>query len=176
MRALLLDRDGVINHDSPRFVRSAAEWRPLPGALPAIVRAQRAGFRVIVISNQSGLARGLFGIRELNAIHRRLQDELGRLGGRIVAFFFCPHGPSDDCDCRKPRDGLLRGVAAYLGLDLAQTPFIGDRVSDVLAAQRAGARPLRVRTGLEPPDASALTALGPVAVYDDLAAAIDSLL
>ncbi|MEQ8231970.1 MAG: D-glycero-beta-D-manno-heptose 1,7-bisphosphate 7-phosphatase [Gammaproteobacteria bacterium] len=176
MRALLLDRDGVINHDSPDFIRSVEDFLPLPGALDAIVRAERAGFRVIVVSNQSGLARGLLGMRELNAIHRRLQDELERMGARIEAFFFCPHGPDDGCDCRKPAGGLLRTLAVRLGIDLAATPFVGDRVTDAAAARSVGARPLLVRTGLAPLDPAALAALGAIETFDDLGAAVDALL
>lgn len=176
MRTLLLDRDGVINQDSPDFIRTPGEFRPLPGALEAVVRAQRAGYRVIIVSNQSGLARGLFAMRDLNAIHRRLQDELERLGGRVEAFFFCPHGPDEGCDCRKPAGGLLRALASRLGVELGNVPFIGDRISDACAAQSVGARPLLVRTGLQPLGAAALTALGPVEVFDDLPAAVEALL
>ncbi|MEX2482121.1 MAG: HAD-IIIA family hydrolase [Gammaproteobacteria bacterium] len=175
MRTLLLDRDGVINRDSPRFIRSPADWQPLPGSLAAIVRAQQAGFRVIVVSNQSGLARGLLGIRDLHAIHRRLQNDLERLGGGIEAFFFCPHAPADDCLCRKPRGGLLRAIAERLAIGLDGLPFIGDRPSDALAARSVGARPLLVRTGLEPLHGAALEGLGAVEIFDDLSAAIDAL-
>lgn len=170
MRTLLLDRDGVINHDSRDFIRSPADWRPLPGSLEAIARARRAGYRVVVVSNQSGIARGLLGVADLNAIHRTLQQELERRGGRIDAFFFCPHGPDDGCDCRKPGPGLLLALAERLGINLAGAPFIGDRASDADAARSVGARPLLVRSGLDP-----LPADADVEVYDDLAAAIDAL-
>jgi len=176
MRSLLLDRDGVINRDSPEFIRRADDWQALPGSLAAIARAQRAGFRIIVVSNQSGLARGLLDMTALNAIHRRLGEELARHGAMVDAFFFCPHGPDEGCACRKPRAGLLQAIAARLGLDLAATPFIGDRVSDVEAALAAGARPLLVRSGLSAPDPAALARLGEVPVYADLATAIDALL
>lgn len=172
MRILLLDRDGVINHDSSDYIRSAAEWRPLPGSLQAIAQAQRAGFRVIVISNQSGLARGLFTIRDLNGIHRRLQDELERVGGRIDAFFFCPHAPDEGCDCRKPGPGMLHALAERLGIGLEHTPFIGDRITDAVAAKTAGARPLLVRTG---PGQLPAEAAG-IEIYDDLAAAVAALI
>lgn len=175
MRTLLLDRDGVINQDSRDYIRSASHWRALPGALEAMARAHRAGFRIIVISNQSGLARGLFGVRDLNAIHCRLSEELAHFGGRIEAFFFCPHGPQDDCECRKPRAGLLLALRERLGLDLTRTPFIGDRLSDAQAALAVGARPILVRSGIEPLKADALAESGVREVYDDLAAAIATL-
>ena len=176
MRTLLIDRDGVINQDSRDYVRSPSHWRALPGALEAMALAQRAGFRLVVISNQSGLARGLFSIHDLNAIHQRLCDELARFGGRVEAFFFCPHGPQDDCDCRKPRAGLLLSLRERLGIDLARASFIGDRVSDARAALTAGARPILVRTGLDPLNSAEVAACGAVEVYDDLRAAIAALL
>ena len=172
-RTLLLDRDGVINRDSAAFIRSPADWQPLPNSLEAIARAQHAGYRVIVISNQSGIARGLLGARELNAIHLKLQTELARFGGRIDAFFFCPHGPEAGCDCRKPGAGLLRAVARRLGIALDNVPFIGDRASDARAALAVGARPMLVRSGLEPPAMAGLPSH--VGVYNDLADAVDTL-
>lgn len=176
MRSLLIDRDGVINADSPGFIRSPADWQPLPGALEAIVRACRAGFRVIVVSNQSGLARGLLSIGDLNAIHARMLGDLARLGGRVEAFFFCPHGPDDHCLCRKPRDGLLLAVRERLGIDLSETVFIGDRLSDVDAARAAGARPVLVCSGLETVSAEALADRPGVPVYNDLAEAVEAML
>jgi D-glycero-D-manno-heptose 1,7-bisphosphate phosphatase len=171
MRTLLLDRDGVINHDSHDFIRTAADWRAFPGSLEAIVRAQRAGYRIVVVSNQSGLARRLLGIADLNAIHRRLQDELERIGGYIDAFFFCPHGPDEGCQCRKPAAGLLQSVQQRLGIDLQGTPFVGDRLSDVEAARAVGARPILVRSGMHAvPDDSELE------IFDDLSCAVTALL
>ncbi len=175
MRTLLLDRDGVINQDSRDYIRSPSHWRALPGALEAMARAQRAGFRLVVISNQSGLARGLFGIRELNAIHQRLCDELARFGGRVEAFFFCPHLPSENCNCRKPRAGLLLSLGERLGIDLARTTFIGDRVSDARAARAVGARPMLVRTGIDPINPEELAPCGPVEIFDALPAAVAAL-
>lgn len=175
MRALLLDRDGVINQDSRDYIRSPAHWCALPGALEAMARAHRAGYRIIVISNQSGLARGLFGVRDLNAIHRRLSEELARYGGRVEAFFFCPHAPQEECDCRKPRAGLLLALRDRLGLDLTRTPFVGDRLSDARAALSVGARPILVRSGIEPLNPAEVSAAGVDEVYDDLSAAIAAL-
>ncbi len=176
MRTLLIDRDGVINQDSRDYIRSPKQWHTLPGALEAMALAQRAGFRLVVVSNQSGLARGLFSIHDLNAIHQRLCDELARFGGRVEAFFFCPHGPEDGCDCRKPRAGMLISLRDRLGIDLARAAFIGDRMSDARAALSAGARPILVRTGLDPLKPEELSACGTIEVFDDLRAAIAALL
>ena len=113
-------------------------------------------------------------VRDLNAIHGQLQHELGRHGGRVDAFFFCPHRPEQGCDCRKPAPGLLEALAARLGIQLPGVPFIGDRASDVEAALAAGAKPMLVRTGLDAPGTDTLPAGVPV--YDDLAAAVETLL
>jgi D-glycero-D-manno-heptose 1,7-bisphosphate phosphatase len=175
MRVLLIDRDGVINEDSADFIRSPADWHALPGSLEAIARAQRLGYHVVVVSNQSGLARGHFSMHDLNEIHARLCAELARFGGRVEAFFFCPHGPDDDCECRKPRAGLLLALRERLGIDLTRTPFIGDRLSDARAARSVGARAMLVRSGLEAPAAQDLAQLDQVEVYDDLSAAVAAL-
>ena len=175
MRVLLLDRDGVINQDSHAFIRSPADWRALPGSLAAIARAQRMGYHIVVVSNQSGLARGLFKMQDLNAIHARLCQELARFGGRIEAFFFCPHAPDDGCGCRKPQGGLLLTLRDRLGIDLTRTSFVGDRLSDAQAALSVGARAILVRTGLEPPTPAQLKSLAAVEVFADLPAAIAAL-
>lgn len=173
MRAILIDRDGVINEDSRNFIRDPSEFKPLPGSLEAMVRAHRAGWRIVVVSNQSGLARGLFDIAALNAIHARLVDELSQIGGHVDAFFFCPHGPDSGCDCRKPRAGLLRSIHARLGIDLADTVFIGDRITDLEAARSAGVRPFFVHTGLDAVTTADLRTFPGVRACADLSSAID---
>ena len=176
MRWLFLDRDGVINEESRAFIKSPADWKPLSGSLEAIARAQRAGFRIIVVSNQSGIARGLLDIAALNAIHRRLIDDLAHFGGHIDAFFFCPHGPQDDCSCRKPKPGLLLTAKERLGLDLAETPFIGDRICDLAAAKRAGAKPILVRTGIDVIGEAELRDVGTVDIFDTLTDAVNAVI
>jgi D-glycero-D-manno-heptose 1,7-bisphosphate phosphatase len=147
MKVIILDRDGVINEDSDDYIRSAEDWVPIPGSLEAIARLHHAGWRVLVASNQSGLARGYFTIDDLNAMHRKMNRELARHGARIEAVFFCPHAPTDDCQCRKPRPGLLKDIAIRLQLDLTGVPVVGDSLRDVQAAQAVGARPVLVMTG-----------------------------
>lgn len=146
-RLVILDRDGVINQDSDDYIKSLDEWVPIPGSLEAIARLSHAGFRVAVASNQSGLARGLFGLDTLNAIHQRLSERVSALGGRIEMIAFCPHGPDDGCDCRKPRPGLLLEIAARFDVELVDVPFIGDSLGDIQAACTAGALPWLVRSG-----------------------------
>ncbi len=108
MKLIILDRDGVINHDSDQFIKSPEEWKPIPGSLEAIARLNQAGYRVVVATNQSGIGRGLFDMDTLNAIHDKMHKALAQVGGRIDAIFFCPHTNADNCDCRKPKPGMLQ--------------------------------------------------------------------
>lgn len=176
MHLIILDRDGVINYDSEDFIKSPAEWVAIPGSLEAIARLNRAGYRVVVASNQSGLARGFFDTQILEQIHAKMRRELTQVGGVIEAIFFCPHGPEDNCHCRKPRPGLLREIARQLQCDLTGVPAVGDSLRDLHAALAVGARPMLVRTGKD------LQGLGKdeippnVPVYDDLACVADALL
>ena len=146
-RLVILDRDGVINQDSPDFIKSPEEFIPLPGALEAIAALNRAGFTVVIATNQSGLARGLFDDDDLDAIHAKLDVLLAEHGGNIDAVFLCPHGPDEGCDCRKPAPGLLHQIAAHYGVDLGGVPAVGDSIRDLEAASASGAMPVLVRTG-----------------------------
>jgi D-glycero-D-manno-heptose 1,7-bisphosphate phosphatase len=107
MRLLIVDRDGVINEESAEFIKTPEEWRPLPGSIEALAAASQMGFRIFIVSNQSGIARGLIEISQLQRIHTKLINEVQRLGGRIDAILFCPHGPDEGCRCRKPRPESL---------------------------------------------------------------------
>jgi len=146
-RWIILDRDGVINEDSDAYIKSLDEWRPLPGAIDAMARLHHAGYRLAVITNQSGLARGLFKRRDLDAMHARLAALLEARGAGIDALYFCPHGPDDGCDCRKPAPGMFLRLAAERGVDLSETWAVGDAYRDIQAARAAGARPVLVRSG-----------------------------
>ncbi|TAK44903.1 MAG: D-glycero-beta-D-manno-heptose 1,7-bisphosphate 7-phosphatase [Betaproteobacteria bacterium] len=147
MKLIVLDRDGTINHDSDQYIKSPAEWRPIKGSLEAIARLTQAGWHVVVATNQSGLARGLFDFATLNAIHQTMHTAVLQAGGRIDAIFFCPHRAEDDCNCRKPKPGLLREIARRMNVDLAAVPVVGDSLRDLQAAAEAGARPMLVLTG-----------------------------
>lgn len=175
MKLAILDRDGVINEDSDDYIKNPDEWTSIPGSLEAIARLNHAGYRVVVASNQSGLARGLFNLDTLNAIHQKMFDELSKVGGHIDAIFFCPHLPADNCDCRKPQPGLLRGIADRLETDLAGIPVIGDSLKDLQAAATVGAEPMLVLTGKGNKTLSQLEDFGDVPVYTDLAAAVNAL-
>src|SRR5512133_3792378 len=147
MKLVVLDRDGVINLDSDQYIKSPEEWKPIPGSLEAIARLTQAGFRVVVATNQSGLGRGLSDMATLNAMHDKMHKAVNQLGGRIDAVFCCPHAQDAGCDCRKPKPGMLREIAARFDLALAGVPVIGDSLRDLQAASAAGARPVLVLTG-----------------------------
>jgi len=147
MKLVILDRDGTINHDSDDFIKSPEEWRPIKGSLEGIARLTQAGYRVVVATNQSGIARGLLDTRTLFAIHDALQRAAAQVGGRIDAFFFCPHAADAACQCRKPRPGMLLEVARRFNVSLAGVYMVGDAQRDLEAAAAAGARPVLVLTG-----------------------------
>lgn len=147
MKLVILDRDGVINQDSAAFIKHPDEWIALPGSLDAIARLSRANWRVVIASNQSGLARGLFDMQGLNAIHAKLRREVVQAGGMIDAIFVCPHGPNDGCDCRKPKPGMFRDIARRYDMGLKGVPAVGDSLRDLQAAAQAGCSPWLVMTG-----------------------------
>lgn len=146
-RYVLLDRDGVINQDSDDFIKSPDEWQPIAGSLEAIALLNAHGYRIAVITNQSGLARGLFDEIMLDKIHQKMHRLANSKGGEIDAIYFCPHGADSDCNCRKPKPGLLELFAAEKNTDLTQTYFVGDSLRDIHAALAASARPILVKTG-----------------------------
>lgn len=168
-KLLILDRDGVINEDSDAYIKSVAEWVPIPGSLEAMVRLSQAGWKLFVASNQSGIGRGLFDYDALAAMHARLFQAVRALGGQLEGIAFAPEHPDQASDMRKPAPGMLRDIARRVQLDLAGVPFVGDSDSDLGAARAAGARPVLVRTGKGRATESKADLSG-VAVYDDLAA------
>ncbi len=176
MELVILDRDGVINQDSPRHIRSPEDWIPIPGSLDAIARLNRAGFRVVVATNQSGLARKFFDIETLNRIHETMQRQLAEVGGHVDAIFICPCHPKDNCDCFKPNPGMLLDISERLRTALDKVPFIGDKLIDIQAARAAGARPFLVKTGNGMKTLKSKQNLEDVEVFDDLAQATDALI
>jgi D-glycero-D-manno-heptose 1,7-bisphosphate phosphatase len=174
---VILDRDGVINRDSPEFVKNTDEWRPISGSIEAIAKLSKGGYTVTVASNQSGLARGLFDRNALRAMHRKLRRLVIAEGGHIDRIVVCPHGPNDGCRCRKPAPGLLLRLARHYGTSLDGVPAVGDSLRDLEAAAAAGAVPILVRTGNGKRVATSLPAsLRSVPVFDNLAAVADELL
>ncbi len=147
MKLVILDRDGVINEDSDAFIKSVAEWHPIPGSLEAIAQLCRAGYHVYIASNQSGIGRGLLDYDALFTIHDRLQRALAELGGRIDGIEYAPETPENATQMRKPAPGMLRDLSQRLGVSLQGVPFVGDSSGDLQAAAAAGARPVLVLTG-----------------------------
>jgi len=176
VRLIILDRDGVINEDSDEYIKSPDEWIPVPGSLEAIARLNRADYRVVVATNQSGLARGYFDLDTLSQIHEKMYRMLANHGGRIDAVFFCPHGPDDSCVCRKPQPGLLKEIASRLRVSLDGVPAVGDSMRDIEAARAVGAKPILVRTGKGERTLVKGEGLDDVPVYEDLAAYVAALL
>lgn len=180
MKLIVLDRDGTLNPDPEDYLRGPEDWEPLPGALEAVARLNQGGWRVLVATNQSGLARGLFDQATLNAVHARMHKRMAAAGARVDAVFFCPHAPEDGCDCRKPRAGLFLQIAQRYGVAPAQIIAVGDSVRDAQAAAAAGCEPHLVLTGQSahlradwplPPEWPATTR-----VHRDLAAFADAVL
>ncbi len=176
MPLIILDRDGVINYESTDFIKSEDEWNPIPGSLKAISQLSQNGYRIIIVSNQSGISRRKFTIADLNTIHQKMMAHLAQFGGSIEAIVFCPHGPRQGCDCRKPKPGMLFDIAKRLHISLKEVYFVGDSQRDIDAAEAAGAKPVLVRTG----NGAVLDDSGnlpvDVPVYTDLAEFVDTLL
>jgi D-glycero-D-manno-heptose 1,7-bisphosphate phosphatase len=147
MKLVILDRDGVINFDSAQFIKSPAEWKPIPGSLEAIARLNQNGYRVVVATNQSGVGRGLFDMDTLNSIHAKMHKAAFAAGARIDAIFYCPHPADSDCNCRKPKPGMFKRISETLNADLKGVPAIGDSLRDLQAAVVLGCQPILVLTG-----------------------------
>ena len=173
-KVILLDRDGVINQDSPHYIKSVDEFHFLPGSLEAIARLTRVGYRIGIATNQSGLARGYYSEEELSAIHAKMLYHLRAAGGEIDAIEYCPHLPDDDCFCRKPKPGMLHTLASRLGCDLEMVHFVGDKLSDIQAAKAAGAKPILVLSPMS--NKSDVQTYSDVPVYNSLLQCVQSLL
>jgi len=173
MRLLILDRDGVINEDSPDYIKSVDEFVFLPGSVQAMADLSRAGYTLVVATNQSGLGRGLFDLDDLEAMHEKLNAAVNEAGGEIAGIFYCPHTPDDGCDCRKPEPGLLDAIADELGTPVKGAWIIGDSLRDLEAGVARGCKPMLVRTGKGTATEKKLagTALANAPVFDDLRAA-----
>jgi len=179
-KIIILDRDGVINHDSDDFIKSPAEWLPIPGSLEAIGDLCAAGYKVYVLTNQSGIARAYFSLDTLKQIHAKMHSLVEAKGGKIHGVFYCPHGPDDNCDCRKPKAGLYQQlqqqnpeIISFAGID-----SIGDSIRDLQAAKTAGANPVLIRTGKGVKSEQTLQQndLAATPVFDSLAAYTEFLL
>ena len=179
--AIILDRDGVINFDSPDYILSPEQWQPIPGSLEALARLAAADIPVTVASNQSALGRGMIDQATFEAIHTKMMHAIEQVGGAIVHIAYCPHGPEDDCNCRKPKPGLVLECLEKLGMTDSpeQALMIGDSLRDVQAAHAAGVPAWLVQTGYG--NAAKILdkarQIDPsIEVFADLASAVDRLL
>ncbi len=175
MKLVILDRDGVINYDSDNYIKSPDEWRPIPGSLEAIARLNQAGYRVVVASNQAGIGRGLFDMATLAAINDKMHRTVAQAGGRIEAVFYCPHSRDANCNCRKPKPGLLEDIARRFNTDLTEVPAIGDSLRDLQAAVQVHAQPILVMTGKGKKTAAADELPENTKIYADLSEAAKDL-
>ena len=173
---IILDRDGVINEDSDDYIKSPQEWRPINGAADAIARLKQAGCTVVVATNQSGVGRGYYDLDTLNAIHEKMHAHLAEAGAHVDGVFFCPHAPDDNCNCRKPKPGLVDQIRDYLSQDVSGAWIVGDSLRDLECGVARGCRPALVRTGKgERTLAKGLPqSLGDVPVFDNLSAFVDA--
>ena len=148
MKIIILDRDGVINYESDKYIKSADEWNPLPGSLEAVAKLNQAGYKVVVCTNQSGIGRGLYSMKTLNEIHQKMHSLVENAGGRIAAVFFCPHKPEDNCACRKPKPQMVFDICERFNIDdISEVMFVGDSSRDLEAIVAAGGIPILVKTG-----------------------------
>lgn len=175
MKLVILDRDGVINEDSDAYIKSPAEWHPIPGSAEAIFRLNDQGYQVVVATNQSGLGRGYFSHETLDAIHHKMTRHLSDHGAHLAGIFVCPHTPEEHCDCRKPKAGLLDQIARKLSCKLDGIAVVGDSLRDLEAAQARHCTPVLVKTGKgnRTLDKGLPESLADTPVFADLAAFVD---
>jgi D-glycero-D-manno-heptose 1,7-bisphosphate phosphatase len=173
-KVILLDRDGVINYDSLNYIKNEKEFIVIPESIEAIARLTKAGYKIGVATNQSGVSRGLYSEEALRAIHQKMLQSVHDVGGEIDAIEYCIHLPEQGCFCRKPKPGMLYALATKLHCSLINVPFVGDRVSDIQVAQAVGAVPVIILSSMT--DRLTLELYPHVPVYASLAAFVDVLL
>lgn len=147
VKLVILGRDGILNQYRDDHVKSPEEWEPIPGALEAVARLNHAGWHVVVATNQAGIGRGMIDMSSVNAVHTHMNRLAAVEGGRIDAVFFCPHTPEDQCDCRKPKPGMILDIGRRYGVELSEVPMACDTLRDLQAAHAAGCEPHLVRCG-----------------------------
>ncbi len=179
-KLVILDRDGVINQDSDNYIRSAEEWIEIAGSIEAIARLSQAGYKVVIATNQSGLARGFFTTETLDAMHEKLLNLVKTQGGTVDGIYFCPHGPDDDCRCRKPRTGLIEEIFSHFDARKADTWLVGDSLRDLQAGIDSSCKVALVLTGKGRKTQATLsqsrTGIKDVPVYKNLNSFVEALL
>lgn len=175
MKLIILDQTGVINQSRDTFIKTPDEWIPIPGSLEAIARLTQAGYRVIIVTNQSGIGRGLLDMATYNTINDKMHKAVNQAGGRIDAIFFCPHTCTDKCSCRKPATGLFDEIMQRYGINLKNVLVIGDSLKDLQAAAAVGAIPVLVLTGKGQATRTNEGIPANTRIFDNLAIAVDAL-
>ena len=159
----------MINYDSDAYIKSLEEWVPIPGSVEAIAQLSKAGWTVAVATNQSGIARGYYPVQTLEAMHARLRALVAEQGGEVGHIVYCPHGPDEGCDCRKPKPGMLKTIAEHYNVPLAGLWFVGDSLGDLEAAKAVDSQPVLVKTGKGEKTQAKTLPVGTL-IFDDLAA------
>ena len=177
MKIILLDRDGVINQDSDKFVKSIDEFILIPGSVDAIANLSQAGFKVVVCTNQSGLGRGLFTMEALNEMHEKLHQSVEQAGGEVDVIMFCPHTAEANCLCRKPKPGMILDICERFNVeDISQVAMIGDSIRDLQAIDNVGGIPILVKTGNGKKTLAKETLPAGTLVFDDLLPASEDII
>ncbi|MBU2705995.1 D-glycero-beta-D-manno-heptose 1,7-bisphosphate 7-phosphatase [Zooshikella marina] len=174
-KLIILDRDGVINQDSDSYIKTVEEWQPIPGSIEAIAKLSQAGYLITVATNQSGIARGLFSEKTLLAMHEKMLSMVSEAKGKIECIVYCPHGPDDACDCRKPKTGLINQIESTLKTSAINAWLVGDSLRDIEAAEKAGCKPILVKSGKGQRTLTANPAIK-AEIHDDLADFAEALL
>jgi len=175
-KLIILDRDGVINYDSDNYIKTVDEWMPLPNSIEALSKLTKAGYKIAIATNQSGIARGYFSIETLNAMHNKMLGLAEEKNAKIDFIAYCPHGPDDKCDCRKPLPGLIHQIETALNISAKDCYMVGDSLRDLQAGQSAGMKAALVLTGKGQRTQDKNIGLENVPVFDDLNAFVEHLL
>jgi D-glycero-D-manno-heptose 1,7-bisphosphate phosphatase len=168
MQILVLDRDGVINYDSDYYIKSPEEWIPIPGSIEAIARLTKRGVKIVVVTNQSGVNRGLYSEAMLTKIHEKMLNMIEAAGGKIEKIYYCPHRPEEKCYCRKPNPGMLEEVMRDFNSTKEELVYVGDSEKDYEAAKAAGCNFVLVRTSNGKQTEKALKDKAKIKVFDNL--------
>ena len=174
-KLIILDRDGVINHDSEDYIKNPDEWIPIFGSLSAIARLNRIGYQVVIATNQSGVDRGYYSLDMLEVIHRKMNSELEKVGGQLAGIYFCPHIPEGNCLCRKPKPGLLHLIAEDFPKVFKETSMVGDNLRDIQVAKAAGCRPILIGKNNDNNKITSRKWLKDVPIFKNLSAYVDHL-
>jgi len=174
-KIIVLDRDGVINIDSPDYIKTPEEWNPLPGSIEAIAKLTGSGYRIFIATNQSGIGRGLYTEATYREIEQKMLAMIEDGGGKIEGIFYCPHTPDDRCACRKPQPGLLYEIEKAIQRSLENVVFVGDSRRDLDAAETVGAKGVLVLTGNGRKTLEGLDEDHGFDVYDDLLGVTEAL-